>query len=56
MSDDYGAYQIYYGENDKRNFNGIYKKENELQDVDYAYVLVTIFIALTTYLCTKYIK
>lgn len=39
---DYGAYQIYYGEDDERNFNGIYKKENELQDVDYAYVLGTL--------------
>lgn len=35
-----GAYAVYYGENDQRNLIETFKRENELQDLDYAYVLV----------------
>lgn len=37
-----GAFSIYHGENDKRNYTEVYEKKDQLEDLEYAYVLVSI--------------
>ncbi|KAF1806816.1 hypothetical protein V8B55DRAFT_1459902 [Mucor lusitanicus] len=34
-----GAFSIYHGENDKRNYTEVYEKKDQLEDLEYAYVL-----------------
>lgn len=37
-----GAFAIYHGEKDERNYTQIYEKKDQLEDLEYAYVLVSI--------------
>ncbi|CAO0792794.1 unnamed protein product [Mucor circinelloides] len=36
---DKGAFSIFHGENDKRNYTEVYEKKDQLEDLEYAYVL-----------------
>ena len=42
IGEEAGAYCVYHGESNQGNFSDIYVKENELQDLDYGYVLVSL--------------
>lgn len=41
-NEDKGAFSIYHGENDERNYTEVYEKKDQLEDLEYAYVLVSI--------------
>ncbi|CEP18032.1 hypothetical protein [Parasitella parasitica] len=38
-NDEKGAFAIYHGENDERNYTHVYEKKDALEDLEYAYVL-----------------
>ncbi|CAO3611081.1 unnamed protein product [Mucor fragilis] len=38
-NEDKGAFSIYHGENDERNYTEVYEKKDQLEDLEYAYVL-----------------
>ncbi|KAL9557645.1 hypothetical protein MBANPS3_001295 [Mucor bainieri] len=37
-----GAFSIYHGQDDKRNYTEVYEKKDQLEDLEYAYVLGTL--------------
>lgn len=56
--DNKGAFSIYFGANDERNYSEVFVKENDMQDVDYAYSLVSLekedmYLCILTNLCIR---